>query len=292
MKGIVLAGGSGSRLHPITLGVSKQLLPIYDKPMIYYPLSVMMLSNIKDILIITTPSDLTYFKKLLKDGKQWGLNLEYKIQDNPGGIAEAFIIGEKFIDSDSVCLILGDNIFIGPNFSEKLNKVSSLEKGARVFAYKVSDPERFGVIDLDKQGRPLSIEEKPKAPKSNYIVTGLYFYDNQVVDMAKSLKRSERGELEITDLNQIYLNEKTLTVELLDNKYKWIDTGTYDSLLEASQYIKKIQEEGEVIACLEDIAYSNNWISNKALKDQAKLFKNNNYGLYLRRILRKITNES
>lgn len=262
MKGIILAGGSGSRLHPVTKAVSKHLLPVYDKPMIFYPLSVLMLAKIKDILIITTPEDQLMYQRLLGTGKQYGLDLHFITQPSPDGLAQAFIIGEHFIGSDSVCLILGDNIFYGQNFTAILRKASLLTSGARVFAYQVRDPSRFGIITLDKDDKAISLEEKPINPKSNYAVTGLYFYDNQVIDIAKTIKPSSRGELEITSINQYYLETGLLNVTVLGRGYAWLDTGTYDSLLEASMFVKALQNvQGLQIACLEEIAKKNNWIA-------------------------------
>jgi len=287
MKGIVLAGGSGTRLYPSTMTVSKQLLPVYDKPMIYYPISVLMLAGIKDILIISTPHDLPNFKKLLGTGEQFGLNFSYKEQPSPDGLAQAFILGEQFIGDDSVALVLGDNIFYGPAFTKMLqNAVNSAQKGlATVFGYYVKDPERFGVVEFDKDGRAVSIEEKPKNPKSNYAVTGLYFYDNKVVEYAKNLKPSARGELEITDLNRIYLEEGNLNVELFGRGFAWLDTGTHSSLLRASQYVQTIEEnQGIKIACLEEVAYRMGFLTKADLISIAQKYKNNEYYGYIRDI--------
>ena len=285
MKGIILAGGSGTRLYPITKGISKQIVPIYNKPMIYYPLSVLMLANIRDILIITTPDDQASFMHLLGDGSQWGINLEYAIQPSPDGLAQAFIIGEEFIGNDSCCLILGDNIFFGHNFSNLLEKAAQTKKGATVFGYFVNDPERYGVVEFDQNKKVLSLEEKPKDPKSNYAVTGLYFYDNSVVAKAKALKPSPRGELEITDLNILYLQEQTLDVQLLGRGIAWLDTGTHDSLLEASNYVSAIENrQGLMVACLEEIAFSNNYITKEQLLTLAEPLKKNEYGQYLIKI--------
>ncbi len=285
MKGIILAGGSGTRLYPITKCVSKQLVPIYNKPMIYYPLSVLMLANIKEILIITTPEDNPLFKELLGDGSQWGITLEYAIQPSPDGLAQAFIIGEEFIGTETACLILGDNIFFGHDFAKILEQSRNLTHGAHVFGYYVNDPERYGVVEFNAQKQVISLEEKPKEPKSNYAVTGLYFYDNTVVQKAKNLKPSARGELEITDLNKLFLHEGSLRVKLLGRGIAWLDTGTYDSLLEASNYIAAIENrQGLMVANLEEIAYVKGYISKQQLLDLAEPLKKNSYGQYLIKI--------
>ncbi|MDF9170756.1 glucose-1-phosphate thymidylyltransferase RfbA [Enterobacter hormaechei] len=288
MKGIILAGGSGTRLYPITMGVSKQLLPVYDKPMIYYPLSVLMLAGIKDILIITTPDDQPAFIRLLGDGRQFGINIEYAIQPSPDGLAQAFIIGDNFIGNDSVCLVLGDNIFFGQGFTPKLKTAANRNKGATVFGYQVMNPESFGVVEFDKNYTALSIEEKPVAPRSNWAVTGLYFYDNEVVDIAKHIKPSPRGELEITTVNQVYLENNMLTVELLGRGFAWLDTGTHDSLIEAGSFVETVQKrQGMMIACLEEIAWRNDWLSDQDLYSRAGLFVKTNYGAYLLKLINR-----
>lgn len=282
MKGIILAGGSGTRLYPITRGVSKQLLPVYDKPMIFYPLSTLMLAGIQDILIITTPEDNESFRRLLGDGTDFGINLNYAVQASPDGLAQAFIIGEKFIGDDSVCLVLGDNIFYGQSFSRTLRNAVSRESGATVFGYHVKDPERFGVVEFDENYKALSIEEKPIKPKSNWAVTGLYFYDNRVVDFAKQVQPSERGELEITTINQMYLNDGSLNVELLGRGFAWLDSGTHESLHEASSFVETLENvQGLKVACLEEIAWSNGWLSDDDIIRLAQPMLKNNYGQYL-----------
>ncbi|MGO4743601.1 glucose-1-phosphate thymidylyltransferase RfbA [Serratia quinivorans] len=286
MKGIVLAGGSGTRLYPITRGVSKQLLPIYDKPMVYYPISVLMLAGIRDILIISTPEDMPSFKRLLGDGSRFGINLSYEIQPSPDGLAQAFLIGEEFINGDRCALVLGDNIYFGQSFGAKLESVVARNEGATVFGYQVMDPERFGVVEFDEQFRALSLEEKPEVPKSNWAVTGLYFYDKHVVEMAKQVKPSTRGELEITTLNQMYLEQGNLNVELLGRGFAWLDTGTHDSLIEASQFIHTIEKrQGFKVACLEEIAYRKGWLSREQVAVEAKLLAKTLYGQYLAHVI-------
>ncbi len=290
MKGIILAGGSGTRLYPITMGVSKQLLPIYDKPMIYYPLSVLMLAGISEVLIITTPEDSDSFKRLLGDGSRFGITLSYTIQPSPDGLAQAFILGKEFIGGDDVCLVLGDNIFYGQGFTPKLKHAVENAKngqGATVFGYQVKDPERFGVVEFDENLKAISIEEKPSNPKSHFAVTGLYFYDNSVVEMAKQVEPSHRGELEITCLNEMYLDQSKLNVEMLGRGFAWLDTGTHESLLEAAQFVETIEKrQGYKIACLEEIAFNNGWLSEEELKVRAKPFLKNSYGQYLMELIK------
>ena len=282
MKGIILAGGSGTRLHPLTISVSKQILPIYDKPMIYYPLSVLMLAGIKDILIISTPRDINCFKELFSNGNQIGLNISYTVQEKPNGLAEAFLIGEEFIGKDSCALVLGDNIFFGQGFSPIVKRAAKLEKGAEIFGYLVKDPREYGVVEFDNDMNVLSLEEKPEIPKSKFAVPGLYFYDNTVVEKAKKIKPSKRGELEITDLNKMYLKEKNLKVNLLGRGFAWLDTGNHKNLLQASNFIETIQErQGNYIACIEEIAYKNDWITKEQLKELAKPLLKTEYGKYL-----------
>jgi glucose-1-phosphate thymidylyltransferase len=287
VKGIVLAGGSGTRLYPVTKGVSKQLLPIYDKPMIYYPISVLMLAGINDILLITTPEDQESFIRTLGNGSDFGINLTYKIQPKPEGLAQAFIIGEEFIGNDDVCLVLGDNIFWGHGFTELLEKVASNVKGATIFGYQVNDPQRFGVVEFNDEKKVISLEEKPSKPKSNFAVTGLYFYDNQVIEMAKQVKLSDRGEFEITDLNKMYLNKGSLNVELLGRGFAWLDTGTHESLLEAALFVETIEKrQGYKIACLEEVAFYNGWLTLEKIKEIGNALIKNGYGQYLLSLIR------
>ena len=289
MKGIILAGGSGTRLYPVTKAMSKQMVPIYDKPMIYYPMSVLMLAGIRDILIISTPRDIINFKELFKDGSEFGLNIEYAVQEHPNGLAEAFIIGEEFIGDDSVAMILGDNIFYGQSFTSHLENAAKLEKGATVFGYYVQDPRAFGVVGFDEKGKVTSLEEKPEHPKSKYAVPGLYFYDNSVVEKAKNIKLSERGELEITDLNKVYMEEGTLQVELLGRGMAWLDTGTHTSMLQASNFVEAVQTtQGTYIACLEEISYRQGWISAEQILELAKPLMKTGYGKYLVDIVEEV----
>lgn len=288
MKGIILAGGSGTRLYPITRGVSKQLLPVYDKPMIYYPLSVLMLAGIRDILVITTPEDNASFKRLLGDGSDFGISISYAVQPGPDGLAQALIIGEEFIGNDNVCLVLGDNIFYGQSFTQTLRQAAAKKHGATVFAYQVKNPERFGVVEFDANFRALSVEEKPQQPKSDWAVTGLYFYDNRAVEFAKRLKPSARGELEITDLNQMYLEDGSLSVQILGRGFAWLDTGTHESLHEAASFVQTVQNIQDLqIACLEEIAWRNGWLSDEKLEELARPMAKNQYGQYLLRLLKK-----
>ena len=293
MKGIILAGGSGTRLYPVTRAMSKQMVPIYDKPMIYYPMSVLMLAGINEILIISTPRDINVFKELFEDGSQFGLKIEYAVQEKPNGLAEAFIIGEKFIGNDNVAMILGDNIFYGQSFTKNLAKAASLDRGAYVFGYYVQNPKAFGVVEFDETGKVISLEEKPEKPKSKYAVPGLYFYDNTVVEKAKSLKPSDRGELEITDLNKAYMNEGTLRVELLGRGLAWLDTGTHSSMLQASNFVEAVQNtQGTFIACLEEIALRQGWITTDQVRELAKPLMKTGYGKYLLDIVEEVESKN
>ena len=287
MKGIILAGGSGTRLYPLTKSISKQIMPIYDKPMIYYPLSVLMLANIREILIISTERDLPVFKELLGDGSDFGVRLEYKVQEKPNGLAEAFLIGEEFVGNDNVALILGDNIFFGSGFSGLLEEAGKIKEGAVIFGYPVKDPTSYGVVEFDQNGKAISLEEKPKVPKSNFAIPGLYFYDNTVVEKAKNVKPSSRGELEITTINEMYLNEKNLNVKILGRGIAWLDTGTHEALLEAANFVEAIQKrQGFYIACIEEIAYKKGWIDNKKLEELAETLQKTEYGKYLKELIK------
>ena len=287
MKGIILAGGSGTRLYPLTKSISKQIMPIYDKPMIYYPLSVLMLANIREILIISTERDLPVFKELLGDGSDFGVRLEYKVQEKPNGLAEAFLIGEEFVGDDNVALILGDNIFFGSGFSGLLEEAGKITEGAVIFGYPVKDPTSYGVVEFDQNGKAISLEEKPKVPKSNFAIPGLYFYDNTVVEKAKNVKPSSRGELEITTINEMYLNEKNLNVKILGRGIAWLDTGTHEALLEAANFVEAIQKrQGFYIACIEEIAYKKGWIDNKKIEELAETLQKTEYGKYLKELIK------
>jgi len=287
MKGIILAGGSGTRLYPLTKSISKQIMPIYDKPMIYYPLSVLMLANIREILIISTERDLPVFRELLGDGSDFGVKLEYKVQEKPNGLAEAFLIGEEFVGNDNVALILGDNIFFGSGFSGLLEEAGKIKEGAVIFGYPVKDPTSYGVVEFDQNGKAISLEEKPKVPKSNFAIPGLYFYDNTVIEKAKNVKPSNRGELEITTVNEMYLNEKNLNVKILGRGIAWLDTGTHEALLEAANFVEAIQKrQGFYIACIEEIAYKKGWIDNKKLEELAETLQKTEYGKYLKELIK------
>lgn len=287
MKGIILAGGSGTRLYPLTKSISKQIMPIYDKPMIYYPLSVLMLANIREILIISTERDLPVFRELLGDGSDFGVRLEYKVQEKPNGLAEAFLIGEEFVGDDNVALILGDNIFFGSGFSGLLEEAGKITEGAVIFGYPVKDPTSYGVVEFDQNGKAISLEEKPKVPKSNFAIPGLYFYDNTVIEKAKNVKPSNRGELEITTVNEMYLNEKNLNVKILGRGIAWLDTGTHEALLEAANFVEAIQKrQGFYIACIEEIAYKKGWIDNKKIEELAETLQKTEYGKYLKELLK------